>query len=69
VFTRHRKQSVKRIQVLVRESGMFRNTCQRLMDISGWLKLKARGWINYYAKFRRLDMGKVFTPINKQIAK
>jgi len=39
------------------------------MDISGWLKLKARGWINYYAKFRRLDMGKVFTPINKQIAK
>jgi RNA-directed DNA polymerase len=47
----------------------MRNTAKTLMDISEDIWLKSRGWINYYGKFRKSELRKVFNPINRQIAR
>lgn len=37
--------------------------------IAELLKLKIRGWINYYGKFRKSEMRKVFRVLNLRLAK
>lgn len=62
-------KAVNKIQTWIREKKVFKDTSKTLMEISQQIKLQSRGWINYYGKFRPSDMQKVFSPINKQIAR
>ncbi|HEY6505142.1 MAG TPA: group II intron reverse transcriptase/maturase [Chitinophagaceae bacterium] len=62
-------KAVKKIQAWLRESKVFKNTSQTLMELSERIKLQSRGWINYYGKFRPTELRKVFNPINKQIGR
>ena len=48
---------------------MFKKTNETLTEIGKKIEKQTRGWINYYSKFRKWDLQKVFNPMNKQIAK
>lgn len=62
-------KAVKKIQTWIRETRVFKDTSQSLMQIAEKIKLQTRGWINYYSKFRKSDLRKVFNPINKKVIK
>ena len=62
-------KAVKRIQTWLRENKVFKDTSKTLMEISQCIRQQSRGWINYYGKFRPLELSKVFSPINREIEK
>jgi RNA-directed DNA polymerase len=62
-------KAVKKIQGWIRDNRVFKKTNETLTEIGKKIEKQTRGWINYYGKFRKSDLQKVFNPINKQIAK
>jgi len=72
-------KAIKKIHGWIRENRVFNKTNKTLieigkkiekhMEIGKKIEKQTRGWINYYDKFRKSDLQKVFNPINKQIAK
>lgn len=62
-------KAVKKIQEWIRANKVFKKTNETLAEIGMKIHSQTRGWINYYGKFRRTELQKVFNPINRQITK
>lgn len=62
-------KSIKKIRAYIRENRVFKDTSKMIMDIGVNMWTRMRGWINYYGKFRKSEMNKVFIPVNHQISK
>lgn len=62
-------KAVKKIQGWIKDNRVFKKTNETLAEIGRKIEKQTRGWINYYGKFRRSDLQRVFNPINKQIVK
>lgn len=62
-------KAVVRIRGWIRESKVFKQTNQTLMEMGKKIEKQTRGWINYYGKFRSSELSKLFDPMNKQIEK
>ena len=62
-------KAVEKIQGWIRENRVFKRTNETLTEIGKKIEKQTRRWINYYSKFRKSDLQKVFNPMNKQIAK
>lgn len=63
------KKSMSRIGKELYKLQLHRWVHFSISRIAELLKLKIRGWINYYAKFRKSEMRKVFRVLNLRLAK
>lgn len=63
------KKSMSRIGKELFELQLHRWVHFPISRIAELLKLKIRGWINYYGKFRKSEMRKVFRVLNLRLAK
>src|SRR5437867_3435283 len=62
-------KAVKKMQEWLRENRVFKKTSETLIEIGKRIEKQTRGWINYYGKFRKSELSKVFNPMNRQIEK
>jgi len=63
------KKSMSRIGRELYKLQLHRWVHFPISRIAELLKLKIRGWINYYSKFRKSEMRKVFRVLNLRLAK
>jgi RNA-directed DNA polymerase len=62
------RKKQKRINDLCLKLKIHRMTHMSILQIAGMLTSKIRGWINYYGKFRKSEMWKVFRTLNFRLA-
>ena len=63
------RKSQKRINKLCFKMKIHRLTHLSIYQIAGMLRSKIIGWINYYGKFRKSEMGEMFRVLNFRIAR
>jgi len=63
------RKSQKRINKLCFKMKIHRLTHLSIYQIAGMLRSKIIGWINYYGKFRKSEMGSMFRLLNFRIAR
>jgi len=63
------RKNQKRINDLCFKMKIHRLTHLSIYQIAGMLRSKTRGWINYYGKFRKSEMGGMFRVLNFRIAR
>jgi RNA-directed DNA polymerase len=63
------QKSTARINDELRKFKIHRWTHFSLSRVGELLKSKIRGWLNYYAKFRKSEMRHLFRNLNKRLAK
>jgi group II intron reverse transcriptase/maturase len=63
------KKNIARISGELRKLEIHRWVHFPLGRIAGLLKSKIRGWLNYYAKFRKSELRKLFRVVNLRLAK
>jgi len=63
------RKSQKRINNLCFKMKIHRLTHLSIYQIAGMLRSKIIGWINYYGKFRKSEMGGMFRVLNFRIAR
>ncbi len=59
----------KRIAQYFRKIKLHRAVSNELADIAGQLAPRIRGWINYFGKFRRWVMWRIFRMLNNRLVK
>jgi len=62
-------KAVVKIKGWLRQNRLFKDTSLSLHELGKKIEAHARGWINYYGKFRPSELSKVFMPMNRQIAR
>lgn len=62
-------KSMQKINKELSKLQLHRFVYSPLSKIASLLKLKTRGWINYFGKFRKSEMGKLFRVLNLRLAK
>lgn len=62
-------KSMHKINEELSKLQLHRFVYSPLSRIASLLKLKTRGWINYFGKFRKSEMGKLFRVLNLRLAK
>jgi group II intron reverse transcriptase/maturase len=62
-------KSMHKINEELSKLQLHRFVYSPLSKIASLLKLKIRGWINYFGKFRKSEMGKLFRFLNLRLAK
>lgn len=60
-------KSVKRISTQLASMNQAWNSARSLEAIAGMLEPKVRGWMNYYGKFRKWELTRVWTLINNRL--
>lgn len=63
------KEAVKRINDEVKEMGLHSMVQTKLEVIASMLNPKIKGWINYYGRFRKSALGKIFYVLNNRLIK
>lgn len=63
------RESRKKIGEEISNLNIDRSTNQTIEEIADKLNPKLRGWINYYGKFRKYEMNKIFRRLNKRLVK
>ena len=63
------KSAQKRITVLIKESRLERWTTATIESIAAEWNPRIRGWINYYGKYGRRELYKVFDAFNMRLAR
>jgi group II intron reverse transcriptase/maturase len=63
------RESRKKIGEDIIKLNIDRSTNQTIEEIADKLNPKLQGWINYYGKFRRYEMNKIFRRLNKRLVK
>jgi group II intron reverse transcriptase/maturase len=63
------RKKQKRISDLLFKMRIHRMTHFSIQQIADMLKSKIRGWINYYGKFRKSEMGYLFSLLNNRLAR
>lgn len=61
------KQAVKRINDQLKEMNLHSMLQTTLEVIASTLNSKIRGWIGYYGKYRRSELFKIFSVLNKRL--
>lgn len=62
-------KSGKRILQEIRKWRVWRDSTQDLESLSKELNPRIRGWVNYYGKYRRYELGQVLHYLNKRLAR
>lgn len=63
------REAVKKINTIVKEMRIHRMVETKLEVIASMLNPRIRGWINYYGKFRKSEMQRVFYILNNRLFK
>lgn len=63
------QKSIVRITQELRKMKLHRLVHVPISEIGKFLRLKIRGWINYYSKFRPSDMRKLFKRLHERLTK
>jgi len=61
------KKSLKRMNTVIKQSVVFKSTQCGITDIARELNPKIRGWLNYYGKYRRSDLNRLWEILNNRL--
>ena len=62
-------KAVKRIRQTIKQWKVHRRSDLSLKEIASMCNPKLRGWIQYYGRFRRSELYKVFNPLEKTLGR